>query len=562
MNFLRLFDRFAGGQRNKVLAIAAAGGFLSALVVLVVNEVATDSLPFPVGLAVLLKVMLIAMHLCNRAATRAIVRIFEDAQQHLRDSLAAAIRHAPVRAVEEMDAVRGRALGDLTVLATAIDGLVSSIQYTAFTVFITVCICLLSFKGAFMWLAIMGGLMILIGPRLTRLRTQYRSVSMSSGQLHQSVEELLAGFKQIKLDVELREHVLGDIRTASAARSERMSEVSTIGQKIFIDAFMLFFAGGFCVLFMPTSTIGIEGHVKYDMLSYMILAFGPMLALLQIVPMMTRAEGAASSLFQLIEQLRDAGDDGDVGDSGGIGRESSTPPVVKRIEMRGLRFSYPATDDGEPGFSVGPIDMTLEPGTLTLVTGDNGSGKTTLMNMLLGLYHADAGAILWDEHVVDKRHLGRYRNLFSVIYNNQYLFDRLYGVGGSQTPRTEQTGASATASEPAPDSVARVHALLRRLGIEEVTDLDGDRWTNIDLSSGQRMRLAMVVALLEDRPVYVFDEWTANQDPETTWLYYDTLVPELLAAGKIVVAVSHDDRFFDRADRLVRMHAGQVVDGG
>ena len=74
------------------------------------------------------------------------------------------------------------------------------------------------------------------------------------------------------------------------------------------------------------------------------------------------------------------------------------------------------------------------------------------------------------------------------------------------------------------------------------------------------MRLAMVVALLEDRPICVFDEWTANQDPETTRWYYDTLLPELLAAGKTVIAVSHDQRFFDRASLLVRMERGEIVE--
>ena len=79
------------------------------------------------------------------------------------------------------------------------------------------------------------------------------------------------------------------------------------------------------------------------------------------------------------------------------------------------------------------------------------------------------------------------------------------------------------------------------------------------LSRGQRKRLALVTAYLEDRPIYLFDEWAADQDPLFRRVFYQRLLPELKRRGKTVVAVTHDDRYFDAADQLIKLEEGKVV---
>src|SRR5256885_14002412 len=68
-----------------------------------------------------------------------------------------------------------------------------------------------------------------------------------------------------------------------------------------------------------------------------------------------------------------------------------------------------------------------------------------------------------------------------------------------------------------------------------------------------------VHAYLEGRPVLVFDEWAADQDPSFRHLFYTELLPELRARGHLLVVISHDDRYFHLADRIVRMEAGRMV---
>ena len=79
------------------------------------------------------------------------------------------------------------------------------------------------------------------------------------------------------------------------------------------------------------------------------------------------------------------------------------------------------------------------------------------------------------------------------------------------------------------------------------------------LSHGQRQRLALLGAYLEDRPIYVFDEWAANQEPQFRNIFYRQILPELKARGKLAVVISHDDRYFDVADRLIRLTSGVLA---
>ena len=170
------------------------------------------------------------------------------------------------------------------------------------------------------------------------------------------------------------------------------------------------------------------------------------------------------------------------------------------------------------------------------MVGGNGSGKSTLTRVLTQLYRAEAGAILWDGALVDANNAPRYRNLFSAVYADFHLFDRLYGMEGVD-----------------PEHVRR---LLADVGLADKTAYVDGRFTNVELSTGQRKRLALVVALIEDRPIYVLDELSADQDPVFRQRYYKEFLPALKARGKTLIVVSHDERYFD-IGRPGDRHAGR-----
>lgn len=221
------------------------------------------------------------------------------------------------------------------------------------------------------------------------------------------------------------------------------------------------------------------------------------------------------------------------------------PPAQVRlahgIEMRGVSYLFEAPDGSKP-FQLGPVDLVLRPGELVFIVGDNGSGKTTLIKLLLGLYAPHEGAVILDGTPVSAMTRDDYRQLFTTVFADFYLFEDLVADAG---------GAAALPEAALP--------YLERLEIAHKVRVKDGAFSTLDLSTGQRKRLALVHAYLEGRPVLVFDEWAADQDPTFRQLFYTELLPELRDRGHLVVVISHDDRYFDLADRVVKMKAGRIA---
>ncbi|MGF1479223.1 MAG: cyclic peptide export ABC transporter [Cyanophyceae cyanobacterium] len=208
------------------------------------------------------------------------------------------------------------------------------------------------------------------------------------------------------------------------------------------------------------------------------------------------------------------------------------------LELAELHHVYGEAEEHQ--FSLDYINLKFQPGEIVFIVGGNGSGKSTLVKLITGLYTPDRGQILFDHIPVTDNNREWYRQQFSVVFYDFYLFERLLGL---QTNHHE-----------------KILSYLKLLEIDhKVTVKDGILSTT-NLSQGQRKRLALLTAYLEDRPIYVFDEWASDQDPVFKDVFYMKLIPELKSRGKTIIAVSHDDRYFDRCDRLVKLEYGRVVE--
>jgi putative ATP-binding cassette transporter len=209
------------------------------------------------------------------------------------------------------------------------------------------------------------------------------------------------------------------------------------------------------------------------------------------------------------------------------------------IELVGVTHAYEREgEDG--GFTLGPIDLTLQPGEVVFLVGGNGSGKTTLAKVLVGLYAPESGVIRLNGRRIADADRETYRQHFAAVFNDFYLFDGLIGLGR-------------------PDLDAEAAEYLRLLRLQHKVAVRDGAFSSTALSQGQRKRLALLTAYLEDRPVYVFDEWAADQDPLFKEIFYTQLLPELRARNKAVLVISHDDRYFDSADRVVRLDYGRLA---
>lgn len=208
------------------------------------------------------------------------------------------------------------------------------------------------------------------------------------------------------------------------------------------------------------------------------------------------------------------------------------------MSVRKLSYRYAGQNTSE-GFALHEVDLNFRKGEVIFIVGGNGSGKSTLSKCLTLHYRPVSGAIYFGEQEIDYVHLADARQQISAIYTDFYLFTRLYGIDG-----VEQR--------------AQIVEYLALLELSHKVTLDGDRFNTTDLSDGQRKRLALLVLLLEDREICLFDEWAADQDPHFKQIFYRQILVDLKLRGKLVIVISHDDRYFDCADQIVTMENGQV----
>lgn len=207
------------------------------------------------------------------------------------------------------------------------------------------------------------------------------------------------------------------------------------------------------------------------------------------------------------------------------------------IEIRDTEFHY-VNPGGDRGFQIGPLNLKITKGETLFIVGGNGSGKTTMLKMLSLLYYPSSGEILINEERIGDAQIISYREMFSGIFSDFHLFAKMYGFTREE--------------------LDLIKPLLKKMKLEQKTNLREDRFTTLKLSTGQRKRLAMIVTLLEDKPILIFDEWAAEQDADFREYFYDTILPELKEKGKTIFVVTHDERYQGLADRVVQMDYGKI----
>ncbi len=275
--------------------------------------------------------------------------------------------------------------------------------------------------------------------------------------------------------------------------------------------------------------------VKTGYVLALLFMMGPLQIVLNSVPSLTQAEVSVEKIKRLGISLAGGRAEAGAADA------PAALPAWERLELRGVVLRYPPQEADEAQFTLGPIDLELRRGEIVFLAGGNGSGKTTLAKVMVGLYPPDAGELLVDGTPVDDGNRDEFRQRFSIVFSDHFLFEELFGFERS-------------------DLEVRARKYLADLRLKHKVRIEAGRLTTIDLSQGQRKRLALLVAFLEDSPVFVFDEWAADQDPEFRNIFYHQLLPELRARGKTVLVISHDERYFGVGDRIVQLEYGRLAE--
>lgn len=381
---------------------------------------------------------------------------------------------------------------------------------------------LLWVSGAILFCVLTYRLAVYVSDRYLR---RARSVA---DRISAGVDGLVRGAKELKLN---RARRIAFMQEKIHDEERAITRLNLVGNAILMTAsnygtLASFFAIGVLVYAVANFYLLPNSHV-IGVVMVMLYATGPIATITGFIAPYLQGRVSLRRLRTLVQEM--------VEEPVGTGEV----PPFSEMRLRAVVHRYDAELSPDHSFAVGPIDLTLREGQLTYLTGGNGSGKSTLAKIISCHYRPERGDIFMGRTPVSDANIESARQFIAATYTDFFLFTRLFGITAERLKHAER--------------------YLERLGLAGKVSIEHASFSTLALSDGQRKRLALLVAVMEDRKVYVFDEWAADQDPGFKELFYCELLPELRRQQKIVVVVTHDDRYFQLADQLVKMEEGRIV---
>jgi putative ATP-binding cassette transporter len=540
MSFIDLVRREMHGSMPKLIFMSGVGGISNASILAAINSGVQDAgngqkpglwaaMLFLIALFLFMK----SQQYVTITATAEIEAIIHKIRLRLMDQ----IRHSELLELEGIGRARivAAITSDTAVLTQASNMLCFTVQGAVLVCFVSIYVAYLSVVAFALTVVIVGASGVVFHLKNRRLSAQKAESAGWERRFFDRLTDFLDGFKEVRLNNARSADLYDDASDVSktAANIKIRTQAETF-RMIVTSQISMYILLGAVVFVAPNLSDTLGGSSVAKATTALLFVVGACFGLVQSIPILLNANAAAYRIQQLEVALS------------GVARTDAplleAPKRFDTIEMRNMVFRY-VDKFSDIAFKIGPIDFTLKAGELVFITGGNGSGKSTFLRVLSGIYAPDSGEVLLDGRLITDATRDRYRGLMSAIFFDYHLFRRLYGIPDAD-----------------PAEVARLLALFR---LSDKTSLTNGEFRTLDLSGGQRRRLALIVSLLEKRPIMLLDEWTAEQDPEFRRKFYDELLPEMMQAGATIVVITHDDRYLDELHlpaRKIRMDEGRIVE--
>uniref|UniRef100_A0A486XPU0 PvdE, pyoverdine ABC export system, fused ATPase and permease components n=1 Tax=Rheinheimera sp. BAL341 TaxID=1708203 RepID=A0A486XPU0_9GAMM len=462
-----------------------------------------------------------------------LARVTIDASTQLRKRIYQHVLSLPIQELERLGPSRlvtavNKDVSEVTNGAAVLPGLAANFStliglllyliYLDFNIFVFV-------VAAILFGAVTYRLPLIFGQRLlVRARNKF-------DELQEGVRSLIYGAKELKLNQNRKTSFLSEglhsvEKSYSSAQKNGLTMI--IFGETYGDLISFFAIGG--VAFILANYYALSQQNLLGVVIVLIYIMGPIAVFMSSINPLMRAKIATRKLQSLLNDMP-------------VEKQFNITSVeeCQQIQLEALQYSYINVHDMSEVFEVGPINLELKRGEVVFLTGGNGSGKTTLGKLISLLYLPNKGTIKFNNEVVTEENRDSLRQNISSIFSDFYLFKKLYGFSGSWM-----------------DAVTLAH--IKELGLEGKVDVKDNVFSNTCLSDGQRKRLALIVSYLEDRSICIFDEWAADQDPGYKEFFYMEILPKLKRMNKFVIVISHDDRYFDSADKIIKMENGLITE--
>jgi putative pyoverdin transport system ATP-binding/permease protein len=482
-----------------------------------------------------------ALAVISRTFTRmTIKRLTASSLLRLRRRLLRSILKIPLEQFERIDPARLLVAftSDLASLGAAVRNFVHLFSGAAF---LLTCVAYLSWvspqRGAVTAFLLLLAIAVAVLLRLLE-KSHGRATRMSWDRVVQVFKSVLEGIKEMRLNRTLARQVLRKFED----RARDMQR--TAGQRGWYSEAVAIWIQSISFVILGVAVFGpFDDTAKLVAGGYGILALIYMRWPLQSLIADSSGFADASVALQRLNELGlDLSVDVKPSDRPLQPRATARKPLLapkwNNLTLHDVAFRYEA---GHPDddFALGPINIVLHPEEIVFISGGNGSGKTTLLKVLTGLYTPTRGTIHFDDMLVDQTNGRLYRSKFAVVFSDFCLFEQVADLNYQALSAEAERLAARFRFKPwmlaPPDTADRV----------------------VKLSSGERRRAALLMAMLEDRPIVVFDEWAADQDPQYKDLFYKDTLPSMRAKGKLVIVLSHDERYFHLGDRVLWLERGE-----
>ncbi|WPQ66233.1 cyclic peptide export ABC transporter [Chitinophaga sancti] len=533
--YANMIIQHADIPKKTIIFNTIVSGLVNAILLSTLNSAANSAGEGTVNIRYLVAfgIALLIFFITKRYILRRSVEIVENSVYSLRLRILNKLRQCDLSSMESIgkDQIFTRVSNDTNFISQSAAMIINGFQAAILVFFALIYIAILSVTAFLVTILVLVVAVSYYFRRQKDVNEAMMLTNRNEAAFYDHIENLVEGFKEIKISSLKNEQLYFDIKQTALEGKDNKVKNGLHFAVGFMFSEMVFYLLLACVVFMLPQFLTLYAGTLTRLTASILFIIGPLENIVTTIPLFIKAIHATKNIQQLenkIQSLRNHD----------ITQKKQPLPPFEELRLEKVCYEY-IDEENQSSFSLGPIDLVLKKGELVCIVGGNGSGKSTMLKVLTNLYHPSSGRILYNGKDISLYDDEEYRSVFSAIFTDFHLFPKIYGVKDLNEEK--------------------VNEYINLMALSHKTHFQGLNFSNVRLSTGQRKRLALICVLLEDNPVMILDEVTADQDPEFKKFYYLEILSSLRQKGKTVMMVSHDDKYAEQFDRIIEMEYGKII---